>query len=403
MFQIDRIKALFRKYINDELSDTECRELVEWIDSSPKNKELFLHFISLYKSELQLKSSRFIRRQKIELPKKEKRRFVRSFSVAASVLLLLGAGIFFYMLKSGRDIIGREKPLTEIFTNEGSKIAYLTISDGSTFPLSSEYQTVVQERNGHVVGYNEMSHLSYKSILNELNKSFRNEIAVPRGGEYSLTLSDGSNVWINAQSRLEYPVVFASVRSVNLSGEAFFEVAADEENPFVVHVGDVQVKAVGTKFNIASYGKNQVVVTLNEGIVEITANNREFVLCQDNQSETHNCCRKQARQHRTPHEGNQLEIRNGQATIKTVNPEMYSSWVTGTFEFENTPLSEIVTQLALWYDVEFEFTEKELGQINFSGAILKNKSLGYALELIRKVSGVNFHKKGDVIAVSKDK
>lgn len=382
----DNFVSLFRKYIDRELSQSELEELKKWIDESADNKKLFVSFLSLHKVDLQLISKDLIDGKEAwnkihrRINVQRRKQLIVRWAVAASVIAIIGFFSLLYWTLPDSSL-KQETSLAQLYPNMGEKKAFLTLSNGKVIPLQGETKMVISETNGKVVGYNESNHLVYE---NNRQISYvvplYNKITVPRGGEYTITLSDGTRVWLNADSKLEYPVSFSSIRNVKLEGEAYFEVAHDKHSPFVVYSRNIKVQVLGTKFNVNSYDPEHVFVTLAEGKVSVSSLYENKILLP----------------------GDQAEISTTQALsdVKKVNVNIYTSWVTGTFEFNDTPMEDIVTQLSLWYNVNITFASPELKQTTFTGAILKSKSLGYALELIQRVSNINFEKKGDVIVVT---
>ncbi len=382
----DNFVLLFRKYIDRELSQSELKELKEWINESADNKKLFVSFLSLHKVDLQLISKDLIDNKEAwnkvhrRINVRRRKQLMVRWTVAASVIAIIG--FFSALYWSAPELfLTREDSFAQLYPNMGEKKAFLTLSNGKIIPLQGKSKMVISESNGKVVGYNESNHLIYENNrqINYVVPLY-NKITVPRGGEYTITLSDGTRVWLNADSKLEYPVSFSSIRNVKLEGEAYFEVAHNKQKPFVVYSRNIKVQVLGTKFNVNSYDPDHVFVTLAEGKVSVTS----------------------PYESKTLFPGDQVEMSTNQALsdVKKVNVNIYTSWVTGTFEFNDTPMEDIVTQLSLWYNVKMKFASPELKQITFTGAILKSKSLGYALELIQRVSNINFEKKENVIVVT---
>lgn len=387
--QGDNITSLFQKYINRELSEKELEQLQDWLKLSPTNRRLFVSFLSLYKTEIQLAAGKQMNvdaawnRINRQLNKSSRKHNFRAWAAAASILLIIGLSIFIYQQSSFKNDMTKGHSLTALYPNMGDQKAILTLSDGRTvFLKANDKRMNIREKNGNIVGYNLSNHLIYETLPTTYKVPLYNKITVPVGSEYMVTLSDGTKVWLNSESTLEYPVAFSSIRNVRLRGEAYFEVTHDAHAPFVVHTHEVQVRVLGTKFNVSAYHAERISVTLVEGKVAVTSAQGTDIL--------------------TP--GNQAKVfSTGKHVIEAVNPAIYTSWVTGRFEFNDTPMKDIMTQLSLWYNVKIEFASPELENITFTGAILKSKSLGYALELIQKVSNLDFQKEGETIVVKEQK
>lgn len=196
------------------------------------------------------------------------------------------------------------------------------------------------------------------------------KIAIPRGSEYKIRLSDGTLVWLNSETTIEYPKEFTGdKRNVRLTGEAYFEVARDEERPFSVTLANAEVRVLGTSFNVSAYPSDDTTLaTLVSGSVEVAAGKNTVRL--------------------TP--GSQAAVSTtGAITTREVNTALYTSWTQGFFEFDGMRLYDICAQLSRWYDVEFEF-EGDSGYEQFAGAVWKYKPLNEFLEKIGRVTDVAF-------------
>jgi ferric-dicitrate binding protein FerR (iron transport regulator) len=210
----------------------------------------------------------------------------------------------------------------------------------------------------------------------------RVKIEIPRGGEYELHLGDGTRVWLNSESSIEYPLEFqGDRRSVRLTGEAYFEVAPDAVKRFEVDFGDAQVRVLGTSFNISAYeGDGAATATLVSGRVEVL---RQGVTAE-------------------LRPGTRAVMKSGSAgiTVDEVDVSLYTAWTKGVFEFENMRLEDMCRRLSRWYDVSFEFTG-DTGDEKFTGGTWKYLPLGEFLEGIEKVTDVRFSYSGDKVVVSK--
>ena len=274
-----------------------------------------------------------------------------------------------------------ENKLTELFPHSGKSQALLTLSNGKTIQLQDTATFEIKESDGTIINYSS-SQTMYGEDKATDKQILYNTLSVPRGGEHSLTLPDGTKVWVNAESSIRYPIHFVKSRIVELTGEAYFEVKKDDKMPFIVKVGDKKVRVLGTKFNILAYKSEPMFTTLVEGKVNIQVKSRTLDL--------------------KPNEQAEIAVDNSMITVRQVNATMYSSWATGVFEFEDTSLKDIMSQLSRWYNVKIEFASPEIEKIKFAGTILRNKTLGFALYIIQEVSDVKFEKEDNCIRVSKE-
>lgn len=203
-------------------------------------------------------------------------------------------------------------------------------------------------------------------------------VAVPMGASYSEQLADGTHIVINADTRLTYPETFETHRrEVALTGEAYFEVAHRADAPFVVTTPAGSIEVLGTHFNVMA-AADRTTVTLAEGSVRLRFGHREF----------------------TMQPGQQASITSsGDIDVRTVNTRNYTSWSTGTYDFSDTPLSEIVRQLSLWYGVSIHIDSPEVAASRYTGVITRSESLQQALDLLTTISDLRFEVEGDHINV----
>ena len=208
-----------------------------------------------------------------------------------------------------------------------------------------------------------------------------NMIRTPLGGEYSLTLADGTKVWLNAMSELRYPVAFGEgVREVELKGEAYFQVAKDATKPFRVVVNDMQVEALGTEFNINAYrDDNCLRTTLAEGKVRVSYpdTRQECILVP----------------------GEQAVLKEGVITTGQVNVDDIIAWKKGRFVFSDMSLEAIAHQLERWYDVEIRFDDTVAKYYRFTGVMKRYNELEQVLGLIEETTNVRFKVEGQQVKV----
>ncbi len=202
------------------------------------------------------------------------------------------------------------------------------------------------------------------------------EVSVPCGFTSKLELPDGSLVWINSGSKLRYPVVFTPAdRTVKLSGEAYFEVASDEDSPFIVETGDLLVKATGTAFNVDAYGGDPVVsVTLVEGRVEVTAGNHKPVVMSPDQRLLYD-------------RGKGMDVSRSTSSYKWI------SWKDGVLVFRDDPLEYVFKRIGLMYNIDIAVMDAELARQPYR-ATFEDKSLQDLLRLIQKTAPIRYVERG---------
>ena len=205
---------------------------------------------------------------------------------------------------------------------------------------------------------------------------------IPRGGEYTLLLADGTKVYLNSVTKLRYPVSFAShERRVYLSGEAYFEVAHDSLHPFIVETEGMSVRVYGTEFNVNTYNEGIIQTTLVNGKVGIRVpETGEEVFLQPNEM---------------------AEFLNSFSSIrvKKVDTFVYTAWKDGKFVFENESIEEIMERLTRWYDIKVFFENESVKNQIFNGVITRFVDVEDVLHLIEGTATVKFGINGNMIIV----
>ena len=177
---------------------------------------------------------------------------------------------------------------------------------------------------------------------------------------------------------MEYPVTFnGKTRTVKLTGEAYFNVTKDSKHPFIVQMDKSSVKVLGTEFNISAYPDSNEETVLVEGKVNLSSNGKSKIL----------------------KPGDKAVSVKGDINISKVNTKFYTSWKDGIFYFNNIKLKDLVIQLSRWYDVEFFFLNEEIKDLHFTGAVEKDRSIKFILDLISNITHVDFRVKGKGIIV----
>lgn len=371
-----RIAELLLRYAQRTISKSESLELTQWIDEDASNKLLTEQFLRYYKchSQIEFLNQVSLERAWEKMQTKRARlrhmRTVRRVAYAASVALIVGVSALLY--NSTERLNQQMGTLAEVMPEPGTRKATLILGDNSRIELGNEGNKIIAP-DSDVTIVDSASHLSYQSGSKVISSEvLYNEIVVPRGGEYSLTLSDGTVVYLNSETRLRFPQKFPpNIRRLELEGEAYFQVARNEKSPFVVTTGGVEVRVLGTMFNISAYGNSdKIYTTLVEGSVEVSTQTKSMILTPDQQA--------------------QIIRTQENIAVADVDSRKYISWVSGIIEFKNTPLSEIMTQISRWYDVDVEYADSQFRYLRFAGAVDRHKSLDIALQALSKISDLKF-------------
>jgi transmembrane sensor len=243
--------------------------------------------------------------------------------------------------RSADKIVAEQTKIPQNISPGDGKQVTLTLSNGTKIPITDSELFLMQDNTsivkcGKKIIYQE-NEMSIGTIVNE--PVGINSIETPKGRQQEMVLPDGSRVWLNAVSRIDYPVAFrGKERSVTLSGEAYFEVVPDKSRPFKVNVGGMDVKVTGTKFNIRAYDNEAVVKsTLLEGGVKISQSGTAFAL------------------DLAP--GQQLQFDPATRKYRIVRPDVEAAcaWREGKFCFDSTDLSTLMRDVARWYNIEVEY------------------------------------------------
>ena len=382
----DQVYELISGKLDDRLSPMEETELSDWLAEDVKHEKIYAE-IKKIRDQVKLLHRDFAPDTENVLKRVKRGRgrqigFRYWWKYAALFILPLGVALVLWQgMKNETVEVHRQ---FSAVSRPGGERAILKLYDGKTVMLDSTMKSSLIAHEASVRIEMDSNHLlrysSYDSIgITDTNKN--NELIIPKGGEYQVVLADGTKGWLNSASRLIYPQSFmGKERRVVLSGEAFFDVAHDAERPFIVETSRMNVKVLGTRFNVNDYDDNEEVsTTLVNGSVEIVSGGQQaFRLVPGEQAYG---------------KENELEKRE-------VNVRLYTSWIDGKFLFNNTELEEIAKQISRWYDVEIFFSSENVKKVRFTGAIVKFKPLDDLVRMIESTSQVRFSVKGKTIVIS---
>lgn len=386
MLSENELVDLCHKYQTHKLTESEFQLLQSWVNESEENLRFFSNYVKLYKSGKRIEASLNTDAAKgwIIIERKLKqhrlRRKLYYTAVAACFLsFLLGTATYFYSHQNS-PLPVEELSLAELFPNLPQNKVTLTLSSGQQIVLDEEQAKEIAD-NGKVVAKGTNNSLSYQPDTTTPAASVQyNTITVPEGSTFSLTLSDGTQVTLNSTTTFRYPVSMQDKRMVELNGEAYFDVTHTGQ-PFIVKADGKEIRVLGTQFNVSAYHSRNMVTTLVKGKVEVKNGIARKLLVPGQQAT--------------------IPPENTTITIEEVNTDIYTSWVTGIYEFSQTPLHNILSQFELWYGVKVVYKDKDARNIRFDGAVFRNKPLGFSLEIIQQVSNVRFTKENGTITVSK--
>ena len=376
IFQLARIIAASLK---GNANDEEQRTLREWLSVSTRNKKIYDEFKDGKRLEQKIVESQQINWKNdyqhfiTKRQRTRKNRRMKTIIRYAAILTLpiVAAGIFLLQKNDRQTIVS----ISEVI-KPGEHKAVLITGGGERITLSDSTLSPIQEQNGMIVNVtnNKVSYILPEDSLCTQGSPIFNTLQIPRGGEYFLTLADGTEVWLNAETEIRYPVQFTGdKRVVYLDGEAYFTVAPDKNKPFTVVSTHASVSVLGTQFNFRAYpDERDVQTTLVSGSVIM-------------QSEKY---KQQIKL--VPGEQGVLEKNSAKLMKQEVNTYLYTAWKDGRFAFRDARLEDLFNILARWYDLSIFYQSPEAKDIRFTGDLNKTDDFKSILKIIEQNERVIF-------------
>ena len=379
----DRINELIGLHIRGTIDDAGRAELGRWLGADDRNKEIFEKVTShgLFDENaaaflggtktLEKNWTAILRRT---APRKKSARRLLRYAAVLLIPLCFGAMLLYRTYSSG------DSARTMVVPGEGR--AVITFSSGRELTLSEKDGTFTDEQGLRQVINIPTSTISLEELFageSAGNDGLFQTITIPRGGYWTIILADGTEVRLNSQTKLRYPVRFMDDRrEVELSGEAYFKVAGNAARPFIVKTADYDVRVTGTEFNVKSYVAGQTATTLVEGSVEVMAGEAAVRLIPNQQA----------------------TISDGKILIKNVNIGDYTAWQQGAFSFSNAQLTEIMDELARWYDIDVVWKDAGARENYFSAWFSRQTELSEIIAVLEKTQTVRMELRGRTLTVS---
>lgn len=376
------LAVVIARYFRGEMTEDEELRFRQWLAEDPANAALLEEFKK--GKNIAAKMRQYDHYDPVRNWKEVQRRirggnvWLYRLPAAAAVLLLLLGGSYWF-LRSDKSVM----PPAEVIVAGGHKARLLT-NDGTVVNLDT---LVTLSLDGVRVAKDDKAGLIYAKNVDFPGHNVvpgYHQLCVPRGGEYDLLLEDGTRVWLNADSKLRFPVVFGGKeRKVFLEGEAYFAVSRDTMRPFRVVAEGQMLEVLGTEFNVNAYREEeQVYTTLVEGKVKVrNSEQKEVVLL--------------------PGEQAILEVNSGQLVKKRVYVEEFVGWKKGRFVFEDQSFEQIMRQLARWYDFQVSYVDESLKKVVFQGNIARYEDFGKVLKLLERTGEMKFEVRGKTVVVDK--
>jgi transmembrane sensor len=369
--------SLTEKYIAGTASGEERLKLESWY-----NKQLISEEQPDENEQIEI-GERIFNNINLQIDQQEKKRptkYLYRLAVAASLIAVLGFG--WYLFNERADVKKLNKSVSLI--KPGGNKAFLTLADGTKINLDQALNGTIAKQEGIKITKTADGKLVYTILENKSGQSKLafNIISTPAGGQYQVTLPDGTKVWLNALSSLKYPTAFiGKYRTVELTGEGYFEVAKNKNRPFKLKTSKQEISVLGTHFNVSAYADDaEIKTTLVEGGVAVK-----------NFSPLATGLLKPGQQAVFHHSG--FEVSN-------VDVEEYIAWKNGFFMFNNEGIKEAMQKLARWYDVDIEYVG-DFDGIYFGGSFSKNNSLQETLKILESTDKFKFKIEGRRIKILK--
>lgn len=373
------IVQLIFAYLKNDISEEERLLLQEWIDRNERHRLLFERLVSENgrKEDMREFASFHTSEKWRELQgvlqmraRVRKKKILMRWSVAAAVVLAIGVVFLEVGRSKSTEIENRVVKTAEI--RPGSSKAVLITEDGRQIALDEladvEGQMAVGNNTVEVVGKHT---IKYETGVKDSVMKWHT-LKIPRGGEFRVVFEDSTEVWLNSETELRYPVHFASnSREVFLQGEAYFKVSRDIRRPFVVKTSRMDTRVLGTSFNISAYpDEMKSHTTLEEGRVEVNDRMMGKTVCL------------------LP--GEQALLENGNLNVREVDTRLYSLWRMDRFVFSSESLDEVLKTLGRWYNTEFFFKKETSRNKRFSGSLPKYAEIDDVLKIIEMTTDVKF-------------
>lgn len=365
---IEQIKEILRKYRAGTCTETEKELIEDWYERLKETGQLQW-------SEDEKRWIRQIMKSHImnEISGKTKReratvlQLSRKFWwAAASVVLLIGVYSFFKFFRIEKAPVKITKAITNDVKAPQTNRAMITLANGQKVFLDSVGSGSLAVQGNIKLVKLSTGEIVYQDASGEITKELKyNVLTNPRGSRVvNMVLSDGSRVWLNAGSSITYPVAFVGKdRKVEITGEAYFEVAHDVSKPFIVNYADMEVKVLGTHFNVNTFRDDgsDIKVTLLEGSVKVEDGKASSLL----------------------KPGEQAKVRGTIKVEKEVNLDEVMAWKNGYFQFDHASLQAVLSQLSRWYDVDVVYQGRNEPR-EFVGAIQRDLDLSDVLKILEK-------------------
>ena len=380
------IHELILSYLREDISEEEMSRLRVWLDENERHQRLLEELRD--KDVLQREIGEYVSfdtsrrwgqlKEAMEEPVRKGRSLLKVWGAVAAVVVAFVGGLLYWQMTGSPQPEVKQVAIARI--EQGGMRAVLITETGQQVVLQGLKDTCLNITGTETLNIREDGSLKYSlSALSSMSEW--HTLRIPKGGEYKIVLDDGTEIWLNSVSELKYPAHFVgNERRVQLTGEAYFQVARNEAAPFIVETRDMDVKVLGTSFNVSVYEDEESChATLVEGRVEVNdkVNGEKVVL--------------------TP--GKQALLRGGEMTVREVNTKLYTLWRLDRFTFASEDMEGVIRKLSRWYNVDFFFANSSMKQKRFTGSLPKYADISQVLKMIEMTTDIKFEIKEHTIMI----
>lgn len=385
-------QRLLDKYLLNECTPAEAEELFDHLKKDEAGRLLLKNLQSRFNEEINQPraidpeiSDKIWQKLEVNINQQQPLKvypFKRWISVAAAAIILLTAGLFFYNNKPHNYQLASRK---ERFKNDvapGSNKATLTLANGAVVVLNQAKNGLLSQQGRATVNKINDGLLTYKATAAAGTAVQYNTITTPRGGQYQVVLADGTAVWLNAASSIKFPTAFTGAeRDVEITGEAYFEVAKNKAKPFKVTANKVQVEVLGTHFNVNAYDDEETLkTTLLEGSVKLIAGKSQAMLI--------------------PGQQGSFNRQAGDFKVAKADVEEAVAWKNGSFMFASENIQSVLRKVSRWYNVDIVY-EESVPKKAIWGSVSKFDNVSEILKTIELTGVAHFEITGRRITVMK--
>lgn len=383
----DQFNYLYDRYLANQATPDEADQLFGYI-AEDKNNDRLKEMLGATWDQLQVAPGSY-KITPVTIPDEAKapvRKLIpwKWIAVAASILLIVGLGSYFIFFNRPAKQIEIAKTQAERFKNDvnpGGYKARLTLADGRTIVLDSVVAGELAKQGGTVV-LNKDGQLVYDaSALRQAQDGkevLYNTLSTARGETYATVLADGSKVWLNSASSIKYPVAFVGgERKIEITGEAYFEVAKDASKKFIVVGNGITTEVLGTHFNVNTYtDENSINVTLLEGSVKVVKGSSSSLLVP----------------------GQQAQITDDIKVVSNVDREQVMAWKNGIFQFDNADVASVMRQISRWYNVDIIYEKPVTKKVSLLN-VPRTVTMTNILKIMEMTGNVKFEIEGNNVTV----